>query len=132
MTNSLLITKYIRMILEQDKTLMKMIPIKQFFPIDAKLTTKFPFGVIMRTGMNDSLSKDGLYEDVVSIEIIIVDDNYINSIEIANEVRNFLENHSYRDDNIFIRQIRLSSTAEGLENNAFVQYLQFNVYIHNI
>lgn len=132
MKNSLLITKYIRMILSEDKELMKKIPIKQFFPVDAKLSTKFPFAVIIRTAMNDNLSKDGLYEDVVTILIYVVDDNYINSIEIANEIRNWLEGHIYKDDYINIKRIKLNSSAEGLENNAFIQELSFNVYIQNL
>jgi len=130
MKNSLLITKYIRKILEMDSDLMKKIPIKQFFPVDAKLSTKFPFAVIIRASMNDNLSKDGLYEDVVTILIYVVDDNYINSIEIANEIRNWLEGHIYKDDYININRIRLNSSSEGLENNAFVQELSFNVYIN--
>ena len=54
MTNSLLITKYIRTILSHDSNLMKKIPISQFYPVDAKSGTKFPFAVIIRTGMMDN------------------------------------------------------------------------------
>ena len=130
MKNTLLITKYIRLILEQDITLMGMIPIKQFFPIDAKQGTKYPFAVIVRTGMQDNSSKDGIYEDIVNVSIIVVDDNYINSIEIANEIRNWLEGHSYKDETINIRRIRLSTTSEAYYNDAFIQELSFNIYVN--
>lgn len=130
MKNTLLITKYIRSILEQDITLMEMIPIKQFFPIDAKQGTKYPFAVIVRTGMQDNSSKDGIYEDIVNVSIIVVDDNYINSIEIANEIRNWLEGHSYKDETINIRRIRLSTTSEAYYNDAFIQELSFNIYVN--
>lgn len=130
MKNTLLITKYIRSILEQDITLMGMIPIKQFFPIDAKQGTKYPFAVIVRTGMQDNSSKDGIYEDIVNVSIIVVDDNYINSIEIANEIRNWLEGHSYKDETINIRRIRLSTTSEAYYNDAFIQELSFNIYVN--
>lgn len=130
MKNSLLITKYIRTILSQDTELMKKIPIKQFFPVDAKLTTKFPFAVIIRSGMQDNSSKDGIYEDVITVSIIVVDNNYNDAIDIANEIRNWLEGHSYKDNDINIRRIRLSSSNESYYNDAFLQELDFNVYIN--
>ncbi len=132
MKNSLLITKYIRTILAEDIKLMKMIPIKQFFPIDAKLSTKYPFSVIVRTGMMDNSSKDGIYEDVVNVSVIVVDDNYNGSIEIANEIRNWLEGHKYKNEEINITRIKLSSATETYYNDAFIQELGFNVYIQNL
>lgn len=130
MTNSLLITKYIRTILSQDSNLMKKIPIKQFYPVDAKLSTTFPFAVIIRTGMMDNQSKDGMYEDIVTVSIIVVDDNYYGSIDIANEIRNWLEGHCYKDETINITQMKLSSTSEGYYNDAFVQELIFTININ--
>ena len=130
MKNTLLITKYIRTILEQDTELMKKIPIKQFFPIDAKQGTKYPFAVIVRTGLQDNSTKDGIYEDVVTVTIIVVDDNYIDSIDIANEIRNWLEGHTFKDDTIYIRRMRLSSTSEAYYNDAFIQELSFNIYVN--
>lgn len=130
MINSLLITKYIRTILSQDNNLMKKIPIKQFYPVDAKLSTTFPFAVIIRTGMIDNQSKDGIYEDIVTVSIIVVDDNYYGSIDIANEIRNWLEGHCYKDETINITQMKLSSTSEGYYNDAFVQELIFTININ--
>ncbi|MEE3490346.1 MAG: hypothetical protein VZR10_05730 [Methanobrevibacter sp.] len=130
MKNTLLITKYIRAILEQDTELMKKIPIKQFFPIDAKQGTAYPFAVIVRTGLQDNSTKDGIYEDVVTVTIIVVDDNYIDSIEIANEIRNWLEGHTFKDETIYIRRMSLSSTSEAYYNDAFIQELSFNIYVN--
>lgn len=129
MTNSLLVTKYIRYILSQDEALMSELPLDKIFAIDAKQGTKFPFAVIARTGMFDNLSKDGIYEDVVYVTVIVVDDNYIGSIKIANEIRNWLEGHIYKNDEINITRIRLSSSSESLYNDAFIQTLEFNIYI---
>ena len=109
---------------------MKKIPIKQFYPVDAKLSTTFPFAVIIRTGMMDNQSKDGIYEDTVTVSIIVVDDNYYGSIDIANEIRNWLEGHCYKDETINITQMKLSSTSEGYYNDAFVQELIFTININ--
>ena len=132
MKNSLLITKYIRTILEQDSKLMKMIPIDHFYPVDAKQGTKFPFAVIIRTGMQDNISKDGIYEDIINISIIVVDDNYFGSIEIINEIRNWLEGHRYKNDEICITRFQMTSTSESFYNNAFLQEITLNVYIQNV
>lgn len=109
---------------------MKKIPIKQFYPVDAKLSTTFPFAVIIRTGMMDNQSKDGIYEDIVTVSIIVADDNYYGSIDIANEIRNWLEGHCYKDETINITQMKLSSTSEGYYNDAFVQELIFTININ--
>ena len=130
MTNSLLITKYIRTILSQNAELMKKIPIKRFFPIEVKQGAKFPFAVISRTGMIDTQSKDGIYEDTVTVSIIIVDDNYYGSLEIANEIRNWLEGHSYKDETINITRMKLNSASEGYYNDAFIQELIFTININ--
>ena len=127
MKNSLLITKYIRSILEQDKALMKLIPIKNFYPVDAKHGTKYPFAVIIRIGLEDDLSKDGVYEDTVVVQIYVVDDNYYNSITIANEIRNWLEGHTFKDDTIYIRKMKLSASSEAYYNDAYIQELTFNI-----
>ena len=112
MTNSLLITKYIRTILSKDSNLMKKIPINQFYPV------------------MDNQSKDGIYEDIVTVSIIVVDDNYYGSIDIANEIRNWLEGHCYKDETINITQMKLSSTSEGYYNDAFIQELIFTININ--
>ena len=130
MTNSLLITKYIRTILSHDSNLMKKIPINQLYPVAAKTGTLFPYSVIIRTGMVNNQSKDGIYEDIVTVSIIVVDDNYYGSIDIANEIRNWLEGHSYKDETINITQMKLSSTSEGYYNDAFVQELIFSININ--
>lgn len=132
MTNSLLITKYIRTILSQDADLMKKISIKQIYPVDAKIGTKFPFAVIIRTGMMDNQSKDGIYEDVITVSIIVVDDNYYGSIDIANEIRNWLEGHRYKDETINITRMKLNSASEGYYNDAFIQELNFSINVQNV
>lgn len=130
-TNSLLITQYILKILEADESLMNIISIDKFLPLDAREGTSFPFAVIQRNNVNESRCKDGLYEDKVSFTIIVVNDNYINCVTIANMVRNVLESYNWHDDNFYLRDIRLSNASEALYNNAFIQTLDFNATVNN-
>ena len=62
--------------------------------------------------------------------ILVVDDNYINSIEIANEIRNWLEGHIYKDETINITKIKLSTSSETIYDDTFIQSLEFNVHIN--
>ena len=130
MQKTFLITKYIRKILSMNEDLMKMIPIERIFPVDAKQGTKFPFVVVARTGLIESSSKDGIYQDNIEVTVIVVDDNYVNSIEIANEIRKWLEGHIYKDEDINIRKIRLVSTSEAFYNNAYIQEMGFSILVN--
>lgn len=131
MTHSLLITKYIRTILSANTSLMERISIDRFFPIDAKQGTTFPFCVIQRTGIQTNGTKDGRNEDNVNITLLLVDDDYIDSVEIADEIRNWLEGHRYKDDSIDIRQIILTGCSETMYNDAYIQQLNFTVNCMN-
>lgn len=130
MTNSLLITKYLREILSKDKELMKMIPIDKIFAIDAKLSTKFPFAAIERTNITSIRCKDGQYEDTVSVTIYIADNTYIGSVNIANEIRHWLEGHRYKDDTITISDVRLSGASEVYVNDAYIHKLDFEIKVN--
>ena len=125
MTNSILITKYILKILESNKDLKKLIPIKNIYPIDAKLGTKFPFAVIQRTSLMPASCKDGTYQDTVNFTIVVVDDNYIGCVTIANEIRKTLEGYGWRDDYMFVHDIRLTSASETIYNDTNIQQLEF-------
>ncbi len=131
MVHSLLITKYIRTILAQDEALMAKIPIDRFFPIDAKQGTTFPFCVIQRTGISTSGTKDGMNEDNVYVTLLLVNDNYLESVEIADEIRCWLEGHRYNDSNLNIRKFTLSGCTETMYNNAFIQQLDFTINCTN-
>jgi hypothetical protein len=122
-----MITKYIRHILSLNTDLMARIPISRFFPIDAKMGTSFPFCVIQRTGIQASGTKDGMCEDNVYVSLKIVDDDYTNSVEIADEIRNWLEGHRFSDDTINIKRITLNGCNETIDNNGFIQQLNFIV-----
>lgn len=132
MTNSLLITKYILKILSEDRDLTTYIPFSHIYPLEAKQGTKFPFAAIERTGISSNQCKDGRYEDYVNIRINIADNNYENVIHIANEIRNWLEGHRYKDDQINIRQIKLSNAVEDWYNDAFIQSLDFEINIQSV
>lgn len=131
MINSLKLTKYVLEILKLDENLVKYIPYKSIYPIDARLSSKFPFAVIQRTSVIPANAKDGTYEDTVYFSLMIVDDNYIGSVNIAEAIRTALDRRAYKTDEINIRSIRLVGASETLYDESFIQQLDFIATIQN-
>ena len=120
MDNSLLIGKYIYKLLSEDEGLSGLVTPKKIFPLIANADTTYPFVVYSRTGLSVQYCKDGLVEDVVEMQIIAVSDNYVESLEVANQIRKTLELRRYKDDDIQIRECKLTSVYEEYMEDAFI------------
>lgn len=129
MKHSLLITKYLLRILESNNDLKSLIDIKNIYPVDARLSSQFPFAVIQRTSINAANSKDGNYEDTVYFTVAVVDDNYVGAVTIADKIRETFENNNYRDDDIYVHYIRLTSSTETIYNDTNVQLMDFSALV---
>ena len=125
MKQSLSITKYVLKLLKTNSVLMDLVPYTKIYPIYAKQGTTFPYIVINRDSVLSSYSKDGCFEDTVTVTAIAIADKYDLSVSIASEIRNSLEDKRYKDDNIYISQITMKSANETTYNNAFIQQLTF-------
>ena len=125
MKQSLSITKYVLKLLKANTSLMALVPYERIYPIYAKQGTTFPYIVINRDSVLSAYSKDGCFEDTVTVTAIAIADKYDVSVSIASDIRNSLEDKSYKDDNIYISQITMKSANETTYNNAFIQQLTF-------
>lgn len=130
MDNSILIGKYIYKLLTEDEVLAKIVTPKKIFPLVANAETTYPFIVYSRTGLNVEYCKDGIVEDTVEIQVIAVSDKYIESLEVANQIRKILELRRFKDENVFIKDCRLSSVYEEYIENAFVQKVTFTIKLN--
>jgi hypothetical protein len=129
MDNSILVGKHIRNILVGDGTLSQYLQTGQITALVANENTTFPFIVFSRTGLTPSYTKDGLLESNITFEIVCVSTDYVESLEIANIVRNLLECKCYTDDGIYIKQIILSAVNEDYLYDAYVQRLTFSMVV---
>ncbi len=127
MDNSLLVGKYIYMMLSEDEVLSGKVTSRKIFPLVANADTTYPFIVYSRTGLTVEYCKDGTVEDTVDFLILSVSDNYVESLEVANQIRSILENKRYKDDTIQISSIRLSSVQEEYMEDAYIQRLNFTI-----
>lgn len=127
-TNSLLIGKQIYKILSENENVKKYVGTK-VFPIVVESGTKYPFIVFTKTGITTDYTKDGIKSDTVTIDIHCVCTTYLASCELANEVRNALDFHWFKTDDLTIKQTHLQNVAEAYQDDAYVQTLTFQMVI---
>ena len=127
MDNSLLIGKYIYKLLSEDAVLSTKVTSKKIFPLVANAATTFPFIVYARTGLVVEYCKDGTVENRIEFQVLAVSENYVESLEVANQIRRTLELIRYKDENISIRECKLSSVQEEYMEDAFIQRLIFTI-----
>lgn len=128
MVNSILIGKKIYSILSKDEQLTQAVK-GQIYPLLANKSTTYPFIVYSRDNINASYCKDGNYQDDVGVTVVVVSNNYEESVEVANMVRKDLELLTYEDDDVYIADSKLLGVGESTSDDAYVQTIQFNLII---
>ena len=108
-----------------------MVTDKKIFPLVANADTTYPFIVYARTGIAVESCKDGTVENTIDFQILSVSDNYVESLEIANQIRKNLELVRYKDEDVCIRESKLSSVSEEYMEDAFIQRLNFTIKTTN-
>lgn len=130
MDNSMLAGIYIRKILIQNEALLELIDANNIFPLISDVDTTFPFITYARTSMNAEYSKDGTCDNLISIEVVVASDDYDQSLYIANAVRHALDTIRYKDENITIDRIKLTSAFEQTFEDAYIQRMVFSFYAY--
>lgn len=137
MDNSLLISKYIQSILEDNEEVKTILGNDEhkIFPLLQPDTLTFPYVVHSRTGITTTYTKDieignvGWY-NVVQYAVSCVSNDYVECLNLANAVRHAMETYRWRDENIYIHPIQLLTVVEyTTDNDAFVEELQFQMMV---
>lgn len=137
MDNSLLISKYIQQILEENEEIRLIIGenTHAIFPLLQPDNLNFPFIVHARTGLSVQYTKDIEIGHVgwcntINYTITCVSNDYIQCIELANAVRHAVETYRWKNNDIYIHPIQLLTATEyTLDNDAFVEELQFQMTV---
>ena len=98
----------------------------KIFPIIADQGTSFPFITYRRAGSGDSFSKDSIYEDFTTVELVIASASYEESVELAQLCREELEKRRYSN----IKEIKLVDASELYEGEVFIQNLLFTIKLN--
>ena len=120
MESSISINKHIFSILTSDKSLKEMVGTK-IFPIVADDDVKFPYIILERTSITPYTYKGGVGYDKATFQIKIADSDYINTINIAEKVRELLELRT----SSYFKRIEFSNCNEDFMNDTYRQILQF-------
>ena len=128
MKNALSINKYINKFLTESEAVTALVEVQNIRPLILQPTI-FPYISFMHGNISSSYTKDGWSEDTTEVTIICVSDDYGQTVDIAEAVRDLLENVQYKDDDIYISQLRLIGSTEDQIENVFVQRLSFDVKV---
>ena len=107
------------------------------FPLVAPQNTTGTFAVYKRSGLHVDNTKDGFnFQEICNIEIVIVSQTYLDSVEKAINVKMYLEHlhgeyHTSKDETIEIGDVTLIDCSEDWNNDAYLQTLNFQVTIFN-
>lgn len=122
---SIQIGKLIYATLNSDASLAETLDSK-IYPIVAPANTTFPFIVYTRVNAYvENLTKDGWLNDNVSFQITVVSDNYIQSVEMADAVRELFENCRISSEKLTMENIRMTSCSEAFNEDEYIQNLNF-------
>lgn len=130
---SISIGKILKKIFSENDRLNQLVESKNICSLVLQ-PTNYPFISFRRNSTEFLYNKDCPTEDRVSIDIICVSNNYAQSIEIAECVRELLESKVYKDSNegVLIDYMVLTDANEDTINDAFVQTLTFEIHIQEI
>ena len=125
MIDTLNIGKYINNAISNDAS----INVKAY-PLVADNNAKYPFVVYRRVNLISSTCKDGVYQDEVTIEMIVVSDKYAVGVDIAQAIRKKLEKQCVEYDDLEINDGNITLATEEFSENAYVQRIQFTFKIN--
>lgn len=124
---SLQVGKAIYNILSNDVDVVNKVN-KKIYPLVADQSTTFPFIVYRRTGLEPSTTKDRyIYSSSAIIQIVIASENYNDSVDIAEKVKDALIGKRGIYSNIEILDITLINADEDYFEDTFIQTLTLNI-----
>ena len=127
--NTILIWQYLRPLLVNNENLQEAMNINSIYPLVAPEGTEYPFIIFSRDNVIPQYTKPfmGGWENSIIISVRVYSNDYSQSINIANIVRNALEWQEVDNQDIKIHPIELQSCYETFNDDGFCQTLTFNV-----
>lgn len=125
---SLQVGKAIYSLLSSNQQLVSIVD-GNIFPLIAEINTTFPFIVYKREAITPQYTKDYWTSDEVMINVMVASNDYVQSIEIADLVRQSLDQKQGEYSGIKIRDLRLIQADEDFIDDTYIQYLTFKIRI---
>lgn len=123
---SISISKHVYKRLSEDEDLIQAVG-ERIYPLSTLSETSFPFIVYRRNSLVPESTKDRYSTgDAVTVEIAVVSDNYLSSVNIAQSVRRALEYKWAKYEDFSVTDARLMSADEDFIEDTFIQRLVFS------
>lgn len=117
--------KHIYQLLINDEDLNKLVD-RKIYPLVAEESVTYPFIIFTKESASGNYTKDLLLYDTVSISVAVAAVNYFQTVQIAERVRQILENH--RDG--YFYNILLDNVTEDFIEDTYIQQMQFSAKIN--
>lgn len=127
--NTILIWQYLRPLLVENEELQAVMNTNSIFPLVAKEGAEYPFIIFSRDNLLPQYTKPiaGGWDNNIVVSVHVYSNDYSQSIDIANIVRNALEWQTVENEDIKIHPIELQSCYESFNDDGYCQTLTFNV-----
>lgn len=99
---------------------------KKVYPV-VEDTAELPYIVYRRTQLEQGQVKGRRGNDNVTIEVLCYTKGYTEGVELAEAVRDALDNKTAESDGLVMRSCYLMDSEEAWQDDAYLQVLVFNV-----
>lgn len=99
---------------------------KKVYPV-VEDTAELPYVVYRRTQLEQGQVKGRRGNDTVTIEVLCYTEGYTEGVELAEAVRDALDNKTAESDGLVMRSCYLTDSEEAWQDDAYLQVLVFNV-----
>ena len=99
---------------------------KKVYPV-VEDTAELPYVVYRRTQLEQGQVKGRRGNDNVTIEVLCYTKGYTEGVELAEAVRDTLDNKTAESDGLVMRSCYLTDSEEAWQDDAYLQVLVFNV-----
>lgn len=101
----------------------------KIWPLAAVDATAFPFVIYSRDQVAVNYTKCCNHDNTVMVTFRVYSDNYVEALNIANEIRNILEHKQLITEDIQINEMQIASVSEMYGENAFCQAISFQMLV---
>ena len=140
MDNTILAGKYIYNLMIENDELSELVDSDKIYPLRVELRLDpvtgeeqeitFPFIIYSRTMLEPTYTKNFLTENLQKYTVIVVSDDYDNSLDVANAVRHALEGKAIRNEYLNICPIKLDSVTEETMEDTIIQRMEFSFAVN--
>lgn len=131
MDNSIKIWSYIRPFLVENADLQVLMNVNNILPLVVNENTPYPFVVYRRENISVTYTKPiaGGFDNRVTLSLDVYSNDYEESCNILNLIRNILEQFRFKNEEIIIHELEVIGVYESYSQDGYKQTIQFQAWV---